>query len=77
MSSVFHVNGFHPPFRKDDHTNAGGGILVYVRNNIMAKRRNDLETNDIHCLWLEIIPKFQKKENLFLLAHCIGIQLKG
>ena len=57
LTSVFHVNGFHSPFRKDNHTNAGGGILVYVRNNIIAKRRFDLETNDIACLWLEIIPE--------------------
>ena len=56
-TSAFHINGFHTPFRKDNHTNAGGGILVYVRNTILAKRRLDLETNEISCLWLEIIPE--------------------
>ena len=52
-SNVFQVKGFH----QDNNTNAGGGMLVYVRNNIMAKRRSDLEKNNIACLWLEIIPK--------------------
>ena len=41
-TSAFHINGSHTPFRKDNHTNAGGGILVYVRNTILAKRRLDV-----------------------------------
>ena len=35
---------------------AVGGVIVYVRDNINAKRREDLETNGISCLWLEISP---------------------
>ena len=74
LTNFFHVNGYHSPFRKDKYTNAGGGILVYVRNNIIAKRRLDLETNDIACLWLEIIPE---KGKSFLVGSCIGIRPKG
>ena len=44
------------PFRKDNVSNGGGGIMVYVKNGINAKRRDDLETNDIQCVWLEITP---------------------
>ena len=36
--------------------NGGGGILVYVRDYINAKRRGDLKTNDISCFWLQISP---------------------
>ena len=54
LTSAFKVKGFHLPFRKDNHTNCGGGILVYVKDHIMAKRREDLESNDIACLWLKI-----------------------
>ena len=32
----------------------GGGIIVYVRNDIIAKRRTNLKINDIDCLWIEI-----------------------
>ena len=30
--------------------------MVYVRSGINAKRRKDLEINDISCIWLEISP---------------------
>ena len=43
-------------YLKDNNTNGGGGIIVYVRNDIRAKRREVLETNEISCLWLEITP---------------------
>ena len=56
MTGTFRVEGFQTPFRKDNNTNGGGGIIVYVRNDIRAKRREDLETNEIYCLWLEITP---------------------
>lgn len=56
MNDAFTINGFHSPYRKDNHTNGGGGIIVYVRKEIMSKRRLDLETNDIACLWLEVTP---------------------
>ena len=46
-SSNFKVHGFQNPFRKDNLTNAGGGILVYVRDQIMAKRMEDLEIQDV------------------------------
>ena len=55
LTSAFKIPGFHLPFRKDNHTNGGGGILVYVKDHIIAKRREDLELNVV-CLWLEISP---------------------
>ena len=32
----------------------GGGVLIYVRDNYSYKLRNDLITNDIECLWIEV-----------------------
>ncbi|XP_052778434.1 uncharacterized protein LOC128215865 [Mya arenaria] len=40
--------------RKDREHKKGGGILVYVNNNIQYRRRLDLEVNDIESIWLEI-----------------------
>ena len=54
LSSCFYIDGFQEPFRKDNDSNGGGGIIVYVRNGINAKRRIDLETKNIACIWLEI-----------------------
>ena len=65
LTSAFRIPGFHLPFRKDNYTNGGGGILVYVKDHIIAKRREDLELNDIACLWLEISPN---KGKSFLLG---------
>ena len=55
-TNVFKIKGFQTPFRKDNCSNGGGGLIVYVRNSINARRREDLETHDIPCLWLEISP---------------------
>ena len=54
LSSCFNIDEFQDSFRKDNDRNGGGGIIVYVRNGINAKRRIDLEINDIACNWLEI-----------------------
>ena len=56
LTGTFNIKGFQVPFRKDNETNGGGGIIVYVRDHINAKRREDLETNAISCFWLEISP---------------------
>ena len=54
LSTSLNIDGFQAPFRKANDSNGGGGIIVYVRNGINAKRIADLETNNIACIWLEI-----------------------
>ena len=54
--SIFEINGFQKPFRKDRETNSGGGLLVYVKEGICCTRRTDLEHESLECLWLEIKP---------------------
>ena len=54
LTSCFNIDGFQKPFRKDNDSNGSGGIVVYVQNGINAKRRLNLETNNISCIWLEI-----------------------
>ena len=41
-------------------------ICSYVKKGINVKRREDLETNDISCIWLEII---QEKGKSFLIGN--------
>ena len=43
LNDVFKIKGFQLPFRKDNNMNGGGSIIVYVREGINAKRREDLE----------------------------------
>ena len=43
------------PFRKDgDGNNKGGGIVVYVKDNIYTMRRFDLEIQDIEMIWIQL-----------------------
>ena len=35
---------------------AGGGLIVYVKNTVRCVRRNDLEQDDIECMFIEIFP---------------------
>ena len=44
---------FQLPFRRDRICDSFCGIVVYVKNNIPSKRRNDVELISIECLWLE------------------------
>ena len=65
-TNAFLIDGFQKPYRKDNDSNSGGGLLVYVRNGINTKRRRDLETQDISCLWIEVTPENGKS---FLLGN--------
>ena len=40
-TDVFKISGFQTPFRRDNDSNGGGGLLVYVKNGINARRRED------------------------------------
>ena len=54
---------YQTPFWKDRQTDRHGGVLVYVKDTISARRRYDLEVNDIECVWLEL--KVNHKRILF------------
>ena len=45
---------FHPPERKDRIGDKYGGVILYVKDTIVYKRRLDLEPNRLECLWIEI-----------------------
>lgn len=64
--SFFEVNGYQKPFRRDRKQNAGGGLLVYVRNGVSCKRRAELEHEQLECIWIEVKPV---KSKSFLVGH--------
>ena len=45
---------YQPPFCKCRKNQHGGGVAVYVHENIMAKRRVDLEMPSVESVWLEL-----------------------
>ena len=55
-SSIFNESvllpGYSSPLRKDRIGKLGGGVALYVRDNIVVKRRVDLEpSNQLELLW--------------------------
>lgn len=40
-------------YRKD-RKSFGGGVMTYLSNAVRARRRVDLEPNNVECIWLEI-----------------------
>jgi hypothetical protein len=46
--------------RKDRKVKKGGGIITYINEGIVYKRRYDLEINDIESIWIQIFCKNRK-----------------
>ena len=55
-TETFLINGYQIPFRKDRLFNGGGGLAVYVKQNVNCIRRLDLESEEIEIIWIEVMP---------------------
>ena len=51
------LNNVHPPFRTDRPDRPGGDVVIYVRDSIYCKRRNDIEMQGLEAAWVEIRVK--------------------
>ena len=51
-------------FERKDRIKAGGGIGVYIKEDITYLRRNDLECDEIEAIWPEIMAE---RGNSFLI----------
>ena len=58
---VLKIPGYSPPFRRDRIDRMGGGVIVYVKENVNCILRPDLQVGNIECLWLEVRVKNKKK----------------
>lgn len=48
------MQSFKPPERKDRARDHHGGVMIYVKDTIHYKRRNDLEPVGVECIWIEV-----------------------
>ena len=48
------IDYFQPPFRTDRVDRSGGGVVLYVRDTILCKRRADLEVQGLEAVWVEL-----------------------
>ena len=46
-----------PPERKDRRGDSHGGVIIYAKDTLHYVRQNDLEINDIECLWIDVTLK--------------------
>ena len=59
------IPGYQKPLRRDRDQN-GGGLIIYLSNNIRAKRRPDLESSNNETMWVEM----KLKGLAVLLCNC-------
>ena len=49
------IPNFKPPERNDrTEDRQGGGVMIYVKDRLYYKRRQDLEPRNVECIWIEI-----------------------
>ena len=53
-NSLLHIEGYNFE-RKDRGVGLGGGILIYISNQIQYKRRYDIEKDEIETIWIEVL----------------------
>ena len=49
------MQSYNIPERKDRTGDSHGGIMIYIKEGICYKRRNDLKIRGIECIWIELI----------------------
>ncbi len=52
-SEQFVINGYKPPLRFDRNAH-GGGLLVYIKQNLPSKKLTKLENNSIELIPFEL-----------------------
>ena len=53
------LQSYNTPERKDRPGDPHGGVIIYVKDGIFYKRRNDLEIRGIESIWIEVIHNHQ------------------
>ena len=46
--------------RSDRKQGSGGGVCVFIRNDLSLLRRKDLENDKVENIWIEIFPQKSK-----------------
>ncbi|MEW8547257.1 MAG: reverse transcriptase family protein [Candidatus Thiodiazotropha sp.] len=64
--AAFEISGYQKPFRRDRPENAGGGLLMYIKDGVSCSHRPDLEHVSLECIWAEIKPTNSRS---FLVGH--------
>ncbi|KAK6174541.1 hypothetical protein SNE40_017797 [Patella caerulea] len=53
-TDILRLSNFHEPVLVNRSDGQGGGVGIYVRENLYYKRRKDLDVNGLEAAWIEI-----------------------
>lgn len=59
-NSDIEFTSFKTPERKDRSTDNHGGVIVYIKDSLHHRRRQDLELAGIECIWVEIFLRTKR-----------------
>lgn len=57
------IPGYKPPLRKDRLDRVGGGVIIYVKDNVVCNPRSDIQTGIVEGIWVEL--KLKNKKYLY------------
>ena len=59
-TSDIRLQSFNSPERKDRVEDTVGGVIIYVKEGLYYRRRQDLEPRGIECIWIELSNKHKR-----------------
>ena len=62
--TLYQIPGYNF-IKRNRQTGPGGGVAIYISADLNWKRRDDLEHDEVECIWIEI---FQEKSKSFILG---------
>ena len=78
-NNLLTIPGYHEPIRHDRHVNGryGGGVLMYVANNLVFQHKIDIQSNQYEHIWADVrvngtifaINAFYRPPNELLADH--------
>ena len=60
LSEDLLIESFSQPERKDRVGDRHGGVIIYVKDSLFYRRRDDLELREIENIWIEITIKHKR-----------------
>ena len=69
LASPINLPNFQTVFRQDRNKN-GGGVCIFVSDQLSCSRRSDLESQDLELLWVEVFLQQSPRTQYPLLIGC-------
>ena len=57
MTAISNWNLLKKPYRNDRNHKAGGGVAIYVKENIFSEEKPEFKINGLECVWVKIHVK--------------------